>query len=98
MSELYEYHGFTIPARMMPAIHAYVDEGRVPGDFLCAVIINDLCKACAHADIENAENIPAYIGYFYNEVPAACWGSVERMNKWVAGHASARQEKLDGVA
>ena len=71
---------------MMRAIHDYVNHGLRPGDFLSAVIRNDLKEAVARADSENLRNLPAFVAYFYNEVPAICWGSSEAMDQWIEMH------------
>lgn len=80
---MYEFNGHRIPSRMMHAIKAYVERGEVPGDFLQAVICNDLKEAVGRADYENLRNLPAFVGYFYNEAPADCWGSRAKMQAWV---------------
>ena len=67
---------------MMPGIGRYVKHGVIPGNFLQAIICNDLKNSFMFADDENVENIAAYVGYFYNEVPANAWGSHETMLKW----------------
>ncbi len=74
---------YYIPDRMMGGIDRYVKEGLHPGNFLTAIIRNDLKEAFARADDENFHQIPAYVNYFYNEVPAACWGSKKKMDAWV---------------
>ena len=78
----YRFQKYYIPARMGPGITRYVERGIIPGDFLQAVIQNNLQNACGRADDENMANLPAYVGYFYNEAPADCWGSVGAMEKW----------------
>ena len=80
----YQFRQFHIPDRMMPGIKRYIENGIKPGDFLTAVICNDLRGACGQADDENSANLPAYVGYFYNELPSPCWGSAEKMEKWLA--------------
>jgi hypothetical protein len=91
--------GFYIPARMMSAIKSYVEKGEIPGDFLQAVICNNLKDACGRADRENLRNLPAYVSYFFNEVPSTCWGSREKMLAWadtVAGRLPpTEREPLD---
>jgi len=82
-TDFYTFRGFYIPKRMEPTIRKYIKEGIIPGRFLCAIITNDLIKACSYADDENLRNIPAYVSYFYNEAPIKCWGSREIMEKWV---------------
>ena len=79
---MYQVRGKYIPERMMPSIERYVKHGQIPGNFLQAVICNDLKNAFMAADDENFENLGAYVGYFYNEVPANCWGSHETMLQW----------------
>ena len=80
----YKHRGRHVPASLHPAIRAYIDEHRLPGHFLQAVICNDLSKALARADPENLDNIIAITGFFYNEAPSPCWGSKEKMVAWVA--------------
>ena len=81
----YKFREFSIPERMMGAIDRYVKHGIEPGDFLSAIICNDLRGACGRADDENLRNIPAYVAYFYNEAPSLCWGSEEKMQAWMQG-------------
>ena len=88
MPELYRFRNFYIPARMMGGIERYINKGIMPGDFLSSVIENNLSNAVDHADGENLANLPAYIGYFYNNAPADCWGSVKRVKEWSAAGGS----------
>ena len=81
--DVYQFRDFFIPLRMMGAIERYVTKGIPPGDFLTAVICNDLAESVARADEENIANLPAYVAYFYNEVTGSCWGSREKMVAWV---------------
>ncbi len=81
---MYKFQEFYIPDRMMPSLRRYIEEKIQPGDFLTAVIQNNLSEACSRADDENMRNLPAYAAYLYNEAPAVCWGSKEKMEKWLA--------------
>lgn len=83
-------HGFYIPARMIPTLQSYIEDGVRPGDFLQAVLHNDLREACARADYENGCNLPAFVSYLYNEAPGACWGSVAKVAAWVERKAQER--------
>ena len=83
IDDTYRFQNFYIPLHMMGAIERYVNQGIPPGDFLTAVICNDLFGAVGRADEENMANLPAYVSYFYNEVPNGCCGSKERMAAWV---------------
>jgi hypothetical protein len=87
MNNLYRFNQFYIPERMMDGIKRYIEHHIKPGSFLCAVIQNDLREAVGAADDENIANLPAYVGYFYNEAPSICWGSREKMEAWLKGTA-----------
>ena len=79
----YTFREFYIPERMMGGIERYIRQGIKPGHFLTAIICNDLKGAVSHADDENIRNLPAYVGYFYNKAPSACWGSPQDMKIWL---------------
>lgn len=79
----YFFRGFVISERMIASLVAYVQTGRPVGDFLQAVIANDLRNAVNYADDENLQNLPAYIGYLVNKVPGTCWGSREAYKAWI---------------
>jgi len=74
---------YEIPKRMRASISRYVEDKILPGDFLQAVISNDLSEAMGRADEENMAQLPAYVNYFYNHTPCTCWGSKEKMEAWV---------------
>jgi hypothetical protein len=79
------YHGmeYIIPERMRKPLTRYIEDKKLPGGFLQAVIKNDLSDAIGRADAENMHNLPAYCNFFYNHTPHDCWGSAEKMKAWV---------------
>ena len=90
----YTFREFYIPERMMGGIRRYIEHGIHPGDFLTAVICNNLSDAAGRADEENLRNLPAYAAYFYNEADMRCWKSEENMKAWIEMHRLGRiQEK-----
>jgi hypothetical protein len=76
-----------IPAHMQETIKRYVIEKVRPGDFLSAIIKNDLRGAIGHADSENLPLIKLYVQWFYNRAPAVCAGSEAAMTNWLSGNA-----------
>ena len=84
MVKPYYLKGFVINERLVESITAYIDYGRPVGDFLKAVICNDLRLAVARADETNLQNLPAFAGFFFNKAPATCWGSAERYSDWLS--------------
>ena len=79
----YQFRQFSIPDRMMPHLLRYIERHEPVGDFLTAVLENNLREACARADDENQANLPAYLGYLHNEAPGKCWGSPEKVRAWL---------------
>lgn len=71
-----------IPPHMQEAILAYVNTGRMTGDFLRAVVTNDLFNAVGRADRVNLPLIPLYVRWLYNRAPLACFGSPETLLEW----------------
>lgn len=85
----FTFRGKRIPERMWGGIERYIEQGMVPGDFLSAVICNDLQEAVGRSDDENINLLAVYIAYFYNVAPSQCWGSPEKMKAWIQRHKDA---------
>jgi len=73
-----------IPERMRPGLLRFINDGREPGGFLCAVLEGDLHAACGRADSENLALIAVYSAWLYNKAPAGTWGSESLLKNWVA--------------
>lgn len=86
----YEFRGFTISPTMVEDIRTYIDHGVDPGNFLSAVICNNLKEAVGRADDADMAALPAFVAFFYNEAPSACWGSLDKMTKYMAAKAVKR--------
>lgn len=80
---MYTFNEFYIQDHMMEGIKRYVEDGIRPGDFLTAIICNDLTNSVWRADETNMRNIPAFVEYFYNRVPLSIWKSKENMEAWI---------------
>lgn len=81
---------FAIPPYMLEGLWNYVKHGIPPGFFLCAVLENDLVKATGMADAQNIACLPAYASFLVSKAPGACWGSPEKVDRWVAMKREAR--------
>jgi hypothetical protein len=67
----------------LDALNRYV-VGHVPtGDFLLAVLSNNLVESFAHADDENLAAMHEITKYIYNMMPSKCWGSPEKVEAWL---------------
>ena len=72
-----------IPDRLMKGMKRYVEGHIKPGDFLSAVIRNDLSDALARADPISRLLLHDIVKWFWNEAPSTCWGSSDKMHKWL---------------
>jgi len=72
-----------LPEHMRRSVRGYIEDGHPVGDFLTAVICNDLKESFARADEENTAAMLRWVSFFYNEAPAPCWGSAEKMKAWI---------------
>jgi len=82
-----------LPTHMVEGVIAYFEQGIPPGDFLKAVLANDLVGAFAHADSINKLRIGDFIQWLYWHPPGRPfgWGSYEAVDKWVAEAAEERR-------
>jgi len=71
-----------IPEHCRGGMRRYVEEGVIPGEFLQAVICNDLVESFGRADDINSDRLRDYAGFLYNEIPSLSWGSKEKMRAW----------------
>jgi hypothetical protein len=71
-----------IPGHCQAALRWFVLEGRLPGNFLQAVLSNDLKNAVSMADEVNLPVLQKYVLFLFNYVPEPCWGSREKMHAW----------------
>jgi len=72
----------SVPERMLDAIERYVQTGCPIGDFLTAVIDNDLRGAVGRADDENLTALHDIVKVFHNYCPADCWGAAGKRTRW----------------
>lgn len=64
-------------------INNYVLKGWEPGDFVYAVLTNNLMEAFGRADEDNRHTLFAICDYVYNEVPSLAHGSPEKVAAWL---------------
>lgn len=96
----------SIPEQTQYSLLQWVLFGRPGGDFLTAVLTNDLASAFGHADDENAQALSTIVRWLYYRAPSTCWnaGSFQerrtRMDElsrnWVGLKTTAILEEDDG--
>lgn len=83
MTEFNKFDYSQIPGHTKASLDRYINQGVPTGDFLRAVLCNDLFLAIQHADGDNVRVIPHIVCYLYNECPTGCYGSAEKVNQWM---------------
>jgi len=71
-----------IPHHMRDSLLRWVLDGRLPGDFLQAVISNNLRDAVSRADAANLPLLGVYSQWFYNVAPWGCHGDRRVLTEW----------------
>lgn len=83
-----------VPVRYMEdGLRLYLEDGTMPGDFMEAILRNDLMTACAHADATNKHNIFQWAEWLYNYAPMGSYGSSENVQNWSKQRQAARLQK-----
>lgn len=77
---------FELPEHLQAGIRRYIEEGLPTGDFLRAVLCNDLQSAVASADWINRPRLAEIVDWLVAYAPHACWGSPRKHDDWIARH------------
>lgn len=77
----------------LDAIDRYVTLGIPTGSFLEAVLSNNLMEAMGRADMGNRLALFEICDYVYNETPAACHGSPEKVSVWLRSRMESRAQE-----
>ncbi len=68
---------------MAPGLALWVTDGVPPGDFLAAVLQNNLMDAIRYADSHNEDRLLNWGRVLYDYVPSACYGSPLKYSNWI---------------
>lgn len=77
-----------LPPHMHDAVIAYFVERQRPGDFLSAVLQNDLAGAIVRADEVNFARLREWARFLHNFTPPGSCGSRENFDAWLKGPAA----------
>ena len=78
---------------LLDSITRYVEEGVPVGDFLTALLSDELVEAFDRADKDNIARMRDYATLLHWSLPANCWGSRGTVKAWLAAHAELRTHK-----
>ena len=77
-----------IPERVYAALRNYLEHKQPTGQFLNAVLCNNLHEAMAWADAESLASLQVIVSFIYWNVPSLAWGSPERVKLWLTNSSS----------
>lgn len=72
-----------IPEHCRGGLRRYIERGTDVGDFLYAVLANDLRGAVRRADDTNMGHLADYVKFLYCYAPSQCWGSPAKVAAWM---------------
>jgi hypothetical protein len=72
-----------IPRTMWESIVEYIVVGRPTGEFLAALLSNDLLRAVKKADDLNIQRLRDYGVFLEGCAPSLCYGSPSMYNEWI---------------
>ena len=78
-----ELYSKSIPESTLESLEAYRVDHRPTGDFLEAVLSNDLMGAMGRADNYNVKAMFDICRYVYNELPFSSHGSSKNYQEWI---------------
>lgn len=71
-----------VPEHLRDGLRRFIGYGCPVGDFLSAVLDNDLRGACSKADHINRYRLFDVVHFLYNHAPDGCWGNPARRLQW----------------
>ena len=83
-----------LPEHMQDGARLYIEQGIPPGGFLMAVLCNDLVGAVGRADAVNQSRLVNWALWLHNDIPMAAWGSLEKVQAWMA---AVREDEREGA-
>ena len=86
------FERYNLPEYMKQGVENYVFCGVEGGSFLNAILTNNLIETFSYADQNNLTSINQWVRFLYNCVPSPCWGSVEKVNRWMQERSKEREE------
>ena len=77
-----------VPPYILGSLDAYLEDRRPVGQFLEAVLSNDLYEAVNRADIPCLRTLNLIVMYVTNKFTSDCYGSPKRYKEWINGQHS----------
>ena len=77
-----DYYKDKVPIHLLEALVRWGKKECITGDFLGAVLSNDLMEAIGRADDDSMASLKYIAMFIYNELPRDCHGSKDIVSQW----------------
>lgn len=71
-----------VPAHLRDGLLMFISHGVLPGDFLTAVLQNNLLRAFEKADPESEAGLRHIVLWLFNSAPYQCWLNPAAVQAW----------------
>lgn len=72
-----------VAPHLIAGLTRYISDGVRPGQFLVAVLKDNLMEAMGRADEEAAVNLKEICTFLYTHSPSGCSGSEKKVEAWI---------------
>ena len=83
-----------VPLNLHGGLVRWIVKGTPPGNFLLAVLSNDLRESCSRADDFNRARLFDIVRFLYNHSPTGCWGSQANVERWAKSASAIPEEEV----
>ena len=84
-----------VPEHLLKGLIAWGNKHHRVGDFLTAVLSNDLWKAVAYADDDSMKSLKFIVMFIHNELPNNCHGSKQVVVEWIKAMNEELEEQME---
>jgi len=81
--ESYEWDGVKIPTDLAKELEFYIYDKQVPGQFIRAVLENDLTKTIQRADLQSLRCLTVLCRFMMHRLPRDAWGDEKQISDWL---------------
>lgn len=85
------YYDFEVSDEWIEILHGYIVHGLPPGSFFTAMLSNNFVEMACRSHPSNSWSEMMQVGkWLLNIAPRSSWGSIEKVNTWLALGADER--------
>ena len=85
---------YAVPPPLRAALGRWIRDAELPGEFLFAVLANDLRETIGTAGPAELQLLPAIILHLVNNAPPQCWGSRNDVAEWLHSRGLNGRQKI----